>query len=117
MPASQALPSESLPTVNLAMLPRDYAKGQPQGSGGDPKVIARRFKRKKNFVTYGRTDEGWTDRRDSRNSVVDWLTWGGTCGPNGQKHLLKFLGLKCNPSNLQKAHFFCNLLQIIYLFQ
>ena len=46
-----------------------------------------------------------------------WLTWGGTCGPNGQKHWLKFLGLKCNPSNLQKAHFFCNLLQIIYLFQ
>ena len=22
-------------------------------------------------MTYGRTDEGWTDRRDSRNSYVD----------------------------------------------
>ena len=33
-------------------------------------VIQRRFKRKKIFVTYERTD-GRTDRRDSRNSVVD----------------------------------------------
>ena len=39
-------------------------RGQPWGSGGDPKVIPRRFKRKKIFVTYVRTDErtqGWTD--------------------------------------------------------
>ena len=34
-------------------------------------VIPRRFKRKKIFVTNERTD-GWTDRRDSRNSVVDF---------------------------------------------
>ena len=50
-------------------------RGQPQGSGGNPKVIQRRFKRKKIFVTYVQTDgaaaAGWTDRRDSRNSVVD----------------------------------------------
>ena len=52
-------------------------EGSTPGSGGDPKVIPRRFKRKKIFVT----DEavaaavvaGWTDRRDSRNSVVDVL--------------------------------------------
>ena len=43
-------------------------RGQPWGSRGDPKVIPRRFKRKKIFVT----DEGWTDRRDSRNSDVDF---------------------------------------------
>ena len=47
-------------------------RGQPRGSGDDPKLIPRRFKRKKIFVT----DEavaaaGWTDRRVSRNSVVD----------------------------------------------
>ena len=53
-------------------------RGQPWGSGGDPKVIPRRFKQKNFFVTYvrtyGRTDvrtDGWTDRRDSRNSIVD----------------------------------------------
>ena len=48
-------------------------RGQPRGSGGDPKVIPRRFKRKKNFVTYrAAAAAGWTDRRDSRNSVVDF---------------------------------------------
>ena len=31
-------------------------RGQPWGSGGDPKVIPRRFKQKKNFVTDGQTD-------------------------------------------------------------
>ena len=50
-------------------------RGQPRGSGGDPKVIPRRFKRKKIFVTYGRTDgaaaAGWTDRRACRNSMLD----------------------------------------------
>ena len=36
-------------------------------------MIPRRFKRKKIFVTDEPTkDEAWTDRRDSRNSVVDW---------------------------------------------
>ena len=52
-------------------------RGQPRGSGGDPKVIPRRFKRKKNFVTdeaVAAVVAGWTDRRDSRNSVVD-ETW------------------------------------------
>ena len=34
VPTSQALPSERLPA-----LPRNYAGGRPQGSGGDPKVI------------------------------------------------------------------------------
>ncbi len=34
MPASQALPSESLPALSW-----DYGGGQPQESGGDPKVI------------------------------------------------------------------------------
>ena len=50
-------------------------RGQPRGSGGDPKVIPRRFKRKKIFVTdeaaVAAVVAGWTDRRDSRNSVVD----------------------------------------------
>ena len=48
-------------------------RGQPRVSGGDPEVIPRRFKRKNFFVTYEgrRTKDGWTDRRDSRNSVVD----------------------------------------------
>ena len=50
-------------------------RGQPRGLGGDPKVIPRRFKRKKIFVTYVRTDvsaaAGWTDRRACRNSVLD----------------------------------------------
>ena len=52
-------------------MPRSYQESTP---GVDPRsqgVIPRRFKRKKFFVTHGRTDEGWTDRRDSRNSVVD----------------------------------------------
>ena len=52
-------------------------RGQPRGSGGDPKVIPRRFKRKKIFVTdeavAAAAAAGWTDRRDSRNSVVDLL--------------------------------------------
>ena len=52
-------------------------RGQPPGvdriSQG---VIPRRFKRKKNFVTNGRTDErthGRTDRRDGRNSDLDYF--------------------------------------------
>ena len=50
-------------------------RGQPQGKGGgDPKVIPRQFKRKKIFVTNEgrRMKDEWTDRRDSRNSVVDY---------------------------------------------
>ena len=31
--------SRALPCANLPLLPCDYAWGQPQGSGGDPKVI------------------------------------------------------------------------------
>ena len=64
MPALRALSSSSggascpgTPGVNL--------RGRPRGSGGDSKVI----KAKKKFCD-GRTD-GWTDRRDSRNSDVD----------------------------------------------
>ena len=45
-------------------------RGQPRGSGDDPKVIPRRFKRKNFFVTYART-HSWTDRRDGRNSGLD----------------------------------------------
>ena len=49
-----------------------WGKGSTPGVGGDPKVIPRRFKREKNFVTKDeRTKDGWSDRRDSRNSVVD----------------------------------------------
>ena len=45
-------------------------RGRPQESG----LIPRRFKQKKNFCegqTNERRTDGWTDRRDSRNSVVD----------------------------------------------
>ena len=55
-------------------MPRGYPGSTP---GVDPRsqgVIPRRFKRKKNFVTDGRTDEwtdGWTDRRVGRNSDLD----------------------------------------------
>ena len=36
-------------------------------------MIPRHFTRKKNFVTHiaHRTSDGWTDRRDRRNSDVD----------------------------------------------
>ena len=51
-------------------MPQGYPGSTP---GVDPRsqgVIPRRFKRKKNFVTNGRT-HGGTDRRVSRNSYVD----------------------------------------------
>ena len=57
-------------------MPRGYPGSTP---GVDPRsqgVIPRRFKRKKIFVTDGRTDgltNGWTDRRDARNSDLDLL--------------------------------------------
>ena len=58
-------------------MPGGYPGSTP---GIDPRsqgVIPRRFKRKKNFVTDGRTHERtnvWTDRRDGRNSVLDELS-------------------------------------------
>ena len=55
----EGLRARGLSGVNLGVDP---------GSQG---VIPRRFKRKKIFVTDGRTDKGWTDRRVGRNSDVD----------------------------------------------
>ena len=49
-----------------------WGEGSTLGVGGDPKVIPRRFKRKKNFVTDART-HGRTDRRDGGNSDLDEL--------------------------------------------
>ena len=43
-------------------------RGQPRGSGGDPKVIPRRFKRKKIFVTYGRTEQ--QQQQDGQTDVL-----------------------------------------------
>ena len=57
-------------------MPWSYPRSTP---GVDPRsqgVIPRRFKRKKFFVTYGRTYGStytWTDRRDGGNSDVDIL--------------------------------------------
>ena len=48
-------------------MPRGYPGVDPRSQG----VIPRRFKQKKFFVTYVRTKDGWTHRRDSRNSYVD----------------------------------------------
>ena len=53
-------------------MPRGYPGLTP---GVDPRsqgMIPRRFKRKKNFVTNGRTD-GWTDRHVGRNSDLDMI--------------------------------------------
>ena len=51
-------------------------RGQPQGStpgfrGGFQGDLSE----KKNFVMHARTDEGWTDRHDSRNSDVCTLVF------------------------------------------
>ena len=52
------------------------APGYPGSTPGvDPRsqgAIPRRFKRKKFFVTYARTYT-WTDRRDGRNSDLDFF--------------------------------------------
>ena len=60
LPPPEGLRAPELPGVN-------------PGSQG---VIPRRFKGK--IFCDARTDEGWTDRRDSRNSVVDGLN-GSKC--------------------------------------
>ena len=56
-------------------MPRGYPGSTPGVDPGGQGAIARRFKRKKIFVTPGHRDtgtpDGWTDRRDSRNSYVD----------------------------------------------
>ena len=52
-------------------MPRGYPGSTPGVDPGGQGVIPRRFKRKKNFVTPGHRTNGWTDRRDSRNSYVD----------------------------------------------
>ena len=55
-------------------MPRSYPGSTPGIAPWSKGVIPRRFKRKKNFVTYVRTDERtetWTDRRDGRNSYLD----------------------------------------------
>ena len=65
-------------------MPRRYPGSTP---GVDPRgqgVIPRQFKRKKIFVTDGRTPNGWTDRRDSQNSDVDKI---GLFGKKFQKWL------------------------------
>ena len=58
-------------------------QGQPRGYPGstpgvDPRsqgMIPKRFKRKKIFVTEtGNRTDGRTDRRDSRNSYVDYMS-------------------------------------------
>ena len=54
-------------------MPRSYPGSTPGVDSRSQAAIPSRFKRKKNFVT----DEaaavvGWTDRRDSRNSVEDF---------------------------------------------
>ena len=64
MAALRALPSESLPVVNLACAP----PGLHCGSGDDPKVILL-----VTFVNWARKncDAGRTDRHVGRNSDVD----------------------------------------------
>ena len=60
-------------------------------------VIPRRFKRKKNFVTNTGTRNGWTDRRDGRNSYLDFV---GLF--NGILHVLTLLWEKQPNSYLWK---------------
>ena len=66
MHASRTLPSESLPTVNLALAPWYYAGSRLWWSGGDPNVV----RAKENFVMDERMETG-TDRLDGKNSDLD----------------------------------------------
>ena len=51
-------------------MPRSYLGSTPEVDPRSLGVIPRRFKRKKDFVTEGHRTP---DRRDSRNSYVDFL--------------------------------------------
>jgi len=72
VPASRALPSESLPAVNLTHAPPGLRSGSTPGSWGYPKVIffiTEAYWAKSIFcdgITYT-----WTDRLDGKNSDLD----------------------------------------------
>ena len=53
-------------------MPRGYPGSTPAVDPRSQGMIPRRFKRKKIFVTDGHRTDGRTDRRDSRNSYVDY---------------------------------------------